>query len=55
MMFVKVVVNRFVIVSGERADDSVAKFTSLVRARDYSTSLFTCPGKGLSFKHTTCK
>ena len=32
--------------SGEGAEDSVAKFTSLVKARDYRTSLFTGPGEG---------
>ena len=39
--------------SGEGAEDSIAKFTSLVRAMDYWTSLFTCPGKELSVRRNT--
>ena len=39
--------------SAEDAEDSVAKFTSLVRARPGLISLITSPGEWLSFQHFT--
>ena len=39
--------------SGEGADDSVAKFTSLVKAMDYWASMFTGPDEGVSWRRIT--
>ena len=41
--------------TAEYAEDCLATFTSLVRARATCNSLITCPGDWLSFQHSTSK